>query len=792
MAILNNSNAISSGGYDINNSLRFRLSASAYLNRTPASAGNRKTFTWSAWVKRGALNGGGTDMCLFNAGTTSPTYDGFRIKSDTISFFQAGAASVNIESTQVFRDPSAWYHLVLTVDTTQATAANRVKIYVNGSQITAFGTANYPALNAEASINNNLVHNIAAQYANTSSSSFFDGYMTDINFIDGQALTPSSFGETDTTTGSWKPKAYSGTYGTNGFYLKFSDIATTSGSNAGLGKDFSGNANYFTTNNISVTAGTTYDAMIDSPTLTSATVANYAVLNPLTSTAGYMTYANANLYATIGGQDKVVYGTIAIPTSGKYYFEWTISTVGSATSFGVTTEVTQGTGTGFSGGVQRWYDWKPAGAVANDVLMTAIDMDNGKIWFGKNGTWNSSGNPATGANPAYSDMLTAGGSNPWLAATYLNAANGNANFGQRPFSYTPPTGFVRLNTYNLPDSTIKKGNTVMDANLWSGNSSAQTIVNQAQFKPDFVWVKSRTNTQWNNLTDSVRGVTKLLYSNATNAEATNSTALTSFNNNGFSVGDDSGGNGVNTSGQNYVGWQWQAGQGSTSSNTSGTITSTVSVNTTAGFSIATYTGTGASATVGHGLGVAPKFIIVKKRSAADPWVTYHVSLGVQYYTIINETSASYNNLANYWSATAPSSTVFGLNSYGGNNQSAATYVAYCWAEIAGFSKFGSYTGNGSADGPFVYLGFRPEFVMIKKSSSTGSWAILDTARNPYNVANTALYANLSNAENSSFEARDYLSNGFKLRTTDQNSNENGATFIYMAFAENPLKFSNAR
>ena len=166
MAILNNSNAIStSGDYAINNSLRFRLSATAYLNRTPASAGNRKTFTWSAWVKRGALNGGGTDMCLFNAGTTSPTYDGFRIKSDTISFFQAGAASVNIESTQVFRDPSAWYHLVLAVDTTQATAANRVKIYVNGSQITAFGTANYPSLNAHLQLHL-LLHLLTLQQVN--------------------------------------------------------------------------------------------------------------------------------------------------------------------------------------------------------------------------------------------------------------------------------------------------------------------------------------------------------------------------------------------------------------------------------------------------------------------------------------------------------------------------------------------------------------------------------------------------------------------------------------------------
>jgi len=795
MAILNNSNAISTaGGYDVNNSLRFRLSASAYLNRTPASAGNRKTFTWSAWVKRGALNGGGTDMCLFNAGTTSPTYDGFRIKSDTISFFQAGAASVNIESTQVFRDPSAWYHLVLAVDTTQATAANRVKIYVNGSQITAFGTANYPALNAEASINNNLVHNIAAQYANTSSSSFFDGYMTEINFIDGQALTPSSFGETDTTTGVWKPKAYTGTFGTNGFYLKFSDIATTSGSNAGLGKDFSGNANYWTTNNISVTAGTTYDAMIDSPTLTSATVANYAVLNPLNSvTQATLADGNLNASSTTAAW-KTGISTIQLPTSGKWYFETTIGSggVGNGVEIGLVsydqatyrTYKSTGTKNSNTGGVVTY----GASYTSSDIIGTAIDIDAGTIVFYKN---NSS------QGTAFSDIASAVPSSGWyLAIQANNSSNHAANFGQRPFSYTPPTGFVRLNTYNLPDSTIKKGNTVMDATLWTGNGTTQTITNAGAFKPDLVWVKSRSNTFNNNLFNSISGVNKFLVSDTTAAEASVTGTLTAFNSNGFSVGSDIG---LNFNGGTYVGWQWQAGQGTTSSNTSGSITSTVSVNTTAGFSIVTYTGNGSSgATFGHGLGVAPKMVIVKIRNTTDNWRVGHAFINNgsspwNYNLTLNQTNAQQLN-STVWNNTAPTSTLVTLGNDSSVNASSSTYVAYCWAAIAGYSAFGSYTGNGSTDGPFVFTNFRPKWIMIKRTdadSGTYAWLIYDAVRNTYNYVTNQLFANISNAEGTGTTPFMFLSNGFKITNTGSEYNASGGTFIYACFASNPFKNSNA-
>jgi hypothetical protein len=370
------------------------------------------------------------------------------------------------------------------------------------------------------------------------------------------------------------------------------------------------------------------------------------------------------------------------------------------------------------------------------------------------------------------------------------SCTGVINFGQRPFAYTPPTGFIALNTYNLPDSTIKKGNTVMDATLYTGTGASLSITNAGAFKPDFVWMKGRSNVRNNNLYDSVRGTTKELSSNSTGAESTNSTGLTAFNSNGWTIGSDGG---INTSSETYVGWQWQAGQGTNTSNTSGSITSTVSVNTTAGFSVVTYTGTGANATVGHGLGVAPRMIIFKSRSAAQNWAVYHASIGATQYLRLNGTLAATTD-STFMNNTSPTSSVFSVGSSSDVNANTGTFVAYCWAEIAGFSKFGSYTGNASTDGPFIYTGFRPKFVMIKCSSSTTNsvWVIKDTSRNLYNTANANLYADQSLAEDTTSTVNiDLLSNGFKLRGTYPGINA-AQTYIYMAFAENPFKNANAR
>ena len=340
---------------------------------------------------------------------------------------------------------------------------------------------------------------------------------------------------------------------------------------------------------------------------------------------------------------------------------------------------------------------------------------------------------------------------------------------------------------------IAKPNQHFDATLYTGTSAAQTITNAGAFQPDLVWGKNRTNVNGHRLTDSVRGTGKVLFSDTTSSDTTGDGQLSSFNSNGFGLTGGSGAfEGLNQSGNNYVAWQWKAG-GTAVTNTSGTISSQVSANPTAGFSVVTYTGTGANATVGHGLGVAPSMIIFKNRQSTTSWLVYHTSMGNTNAMFLNGTSAS-GASSTYFNNTSPTSTVFSLGSDTSGN-GANNIVAYCWAAVPGYSAFGSYTGNGSTDGPFVYLGFRPRFVMIKRSSSTGNWELLDTSRNPYNDTNLTLQANLSDAEGTGAGGNwgfDILSNGFKIRGVNSEINTSGQTYIYMAFAEAPFKYSSAR
>jgi len=787
-------------GYNLTNSLRFRASASAYLSRTPASAGNRRAWTWSGWVKRGTLT---STMYLFGASSTTGDVVRFLSTGD-IQFYFNNGSNGDIRTTQLFRDPSAWYHLVFVCDTANATAANRMKIYVNGSQITAFQSATYPAQNYDTTFNTAVIHNIAGF------SPYFDGYMTEINFIDGQALTPSSFGSTNATTGVWQPAKYTGSYGTNGFYLPFSDIGLTSGSNAGLGKDFSGNTNYWTTNNISVTAGVTYDAMSDVPTLTSATVANYPTLNPLGGQGG--TWSNGNLQYTGPTAWKNTLSTIMLPSTGKFYAEATLLGTGFANNdsyatFGVGTTLgtvpsSNNCSIGDGGDLNNFgtYTTGSGKLSTGDIVSLSIDRDANTFNYRVNNTTRFSGTIGTTAGV---DLFF----NYWsYSGSYGQMA---VNFGQRPFAYTPPSGFVRLNTYNLPDSTIVKGNTVMDAVLWTGaGQTGAASITGLNFKPDFVWAKMRSAAISHTLYNSIvgGGANKALSSNGTDTEASfNANAtygyLSSFDSNGFSYFGGSSPAYFSSNGNTYVGWAWQAGQGSTSSNTDGSVASTVSVNATAGFSVVTYTGTGVTnATVGHGLGVAAKMVIVKNRTTnatSNNWWVIHASLTAGNNLYLNTTTGQFSvsgatTNGGLGSLTATTFTLAsGASNSNNTNQSGTTYVAYCWAEIAGFSAFGSYTGNGSTDGTFVYTGFRPKFVMIKRRDTTSGWNIYDSSRNTYNVVDLRLLPNTSDAE-ATVTTFDFLSNGFKLRTSDADRNASGGTYIYMAFAENPFKNALAR
>jgi hypothetical protein len=368
------------------------------------------------------------------------------------------------------------------------------------------------------------------------------------------------------------------------------------------------------------------------------------------------------------------------------------------------------------------------------------------------------------------------------------------NFGQRPFAYTAPSGFKALCTQNLPTPTIgattaTQAGKYFNPVLYTGTGATNSITGVG-FQPDWVWIKARSAAYSHRLADSVRGAGKELFSNESVAEATNSANgyVSSFNSDGFSL---TSGVGVNGSGTTFVAWNWKA-NGAGSSNTSGSITSTASASTTSGFSVVTYTGTGANATVGHGLGVAPSFIIVKRRDDGSSWNCYHISLGASQYIQIDGTAGAATNTG-VWNNTAPTSTVFSIGTaFAGVNASGSTHVAYCFAEVAGYSKFGSYTGNGSADGPFVYTGFRPAFFLVKKSDSgSESWVVVDNVRNTSNVMNNLLLPNTSGAEVAATYI-DALSNGFKCRESFSSLNASGGTYIYMAFAQNPFKYSLAR
>lgn len=780
MGILANENAISSGGYQISNSLRFQSASTQYLNRTFASSPTTRTkITISVWVKRGVL--GANEMIIDGYDNSSALRTSlFFTTSDTLEFDFGGASAFNIVTTQVFRDPSAWYHIVLQVDTTQATAANRCILYVNGSQVTSYSTANYPAQNAT----HQFLFGNALNWIGTLTGStyLFDGYLAEMNVIDGQALTPSSFGSTDTTSGQWVAKKYIGTYGTNGFYLPFSNGTSTTT----LGADSSGNGNNWTLTNFTRSAGVNDCWMKDVPSGNGSSGGNYAVLNPLAK-VGSPTYSNANLTES-GTLDRLVKATIGI-SSGKWYWEC-IQTAGTNAMFGLAT--IDSTNSFCGGGTTSWGYYGGAGTkwynnsgtaygssfTTNDVIGVAFDADAGTLVFYKNNT--SQGTAFTGLTGSIYTPAAGNGSNTSVF-----------NFGQRSFAYTPPSGFKALCTANLPTATIKQGNKYMDATLYTGNGTSQSIVNAGGFSPDFVWLKSRSSgAQWHILEDTVRGAGTVLFSNSTAADQSYPTSITSFNSNGFSVGSDSTG-GWNVSGSTMVAWQWDAGS-STVTNTSGTISSQVRANPTAGVSVVTWTGAGSAATVGHGLGVAPKMFITKRRDTSENWNVYHASIGNTGGLSLNITNGTITNIG-YWNNTSPTANTLSIGTYQMTN--GATYVGYVFAEIAGFSKFGSYTGNGSADGPFCYTGFLPKFIMTKRTDSISNWVMVDTSRDPYNLAGQSLNANTSGAEStpaSSGNPVDILSNGFKSRTSATDVNASGGTYIYMAFASNPFQNSNSR
>ena len=791
MSLTGGSKFILTGGatnYQIARSLRFRASNSAYLSRTP-SASNRKTWTWSGWVKRDQTVSGGVGDNIF--GCHAATTDAGRLLFffGSSSGFTADAFYISGHSTdwrvttQLFRDFAGWYHIVVAWDTTQSTAANRVKLYVNGTQVTSFATSNDPTLNADYGINQASAHYLGTGYniAGSAISGPMDGYLSEVNFIDGQALTPSSFGQTDATTGAWNPIKYTGTYGTNGFYLPFSDNSAATSTT--IGKDFSGNGNNWTPSGISVTAGVTNDSLVDTPTNYGSDTGaggevrgNYCTFNPLKTTA---TLTDGNLHSVFGNVNTSGMSTFYM-TSGKWYWEGTVD-AGSTVSnlyFGIANDAhltsanigadanswsyrasSSGISKSVTGGIETTYG---ATYTAGDVIGVALDLTAGTLVFYKNGV--SQGTaftglvgpvcPATGSAPG-------GGTSGW-----------QGNFGQRPFAYTAPSGFKALCTQNLPDPAIVKPSPYMDVNTRTGTGAAFSVTGKL-FQPDIIWTKNRTTGSDHAITDSQFGTGKYWSSNQAAAYVSDAQAVTAFNSDGFSGGTAAIIN-TTTSSAQFVDWLFKE-------------------SVTAGIDLVKFSGNSTNRTIAHSLGVAPSMLIVK-RDGANGAVVWHNNLTSSAYYLALDTTAAQASDAGAFNSTAPTSSVF---SVGTNNNTNATgtnnMLAMLFTDIAGFSKFGSYTGNGSADGPFVWCGFRPRFIMVKRTDSTGNWYIKDTARDTYNPAINGLYGNLNNAEDQDPTGYfDLLSNGFKARGAYGTMNASGGTYIFAAFAESPFKTARAR
>ncbi len=557
------------GGYEIERSLRFNSSDSAHLSRTPSSAGNRRTWTWSGWVKRSNL---GVRQSIFSAGS-----DGTDLHfqtTDKLHFYYYSGGYVGWCITDaVYRDVSAWYHIVLAVDTTQSTSSDRCKIYVNNVRQEVTFSSTF-ALNSDLDVNNNVAHYIG-RYSN-SNNYFGDYYLADTHQIDGQALAPTDFGKTD-NNGVWQPIAYAGTYGTNGFHLDFADNS----SSAALGTDTSGNSNTWTVNNLSVAAGAGNDSLRDSPSQIAdqtdsgaggEVVGNYATWNPVNSNthSAYYTLSNGNLKCVaVGGQNQssgnrgFCVSTIGM-SSGKYYFELTVDlndnndhAVGiakaAATGYYSTAGnwTYQATGQKFanSGGGNSY----GASYTVGDIIGVAFDADTGALVCYKNGS--SQGTLAT---------VTVGETYFFVWAIDAGTAQDyevSANFGQRAFAYTAPTGFKSLNTANLPEPTIADGSKYFDTKLYPGTgaSNAITMTNSA-LSPDFVWIKNRNGSYNHLLFDAVRGATNYLESNSNNQEQSSSQSLTSFDSNGFTLGTNVHVN--RGTGYEYAAWAWDAGANS--------------------------------------------------------------------------------------------------------------------------------------------------------------------------------------------------------------------------------------
>ena len=768
------------GSADIQRSLRFNIDDSAYLGRTSASASS--TFTLSLWLKRGmVLAGDSRWQYIFAAGNNGLYFE------RRGGGFQINGTGGEITVATNFRDPSSWYHIVLSMNSGTATT------YVN----------------------NSVVHNAVAGFSLTTGSDEtrlgrrgngnypFDGYMAEVHLVDGQAYDPSYFGFTDPQTDIWMPKRYEGAYGTNGFYLDFSDNSST----ATLGIDKSPNGNDFTLNNFSVSAGEGNDSLEDTPTN------NFCTLNSLVvNGTETVNCTNGNLDFTADDNYQEVLGTMSVKT-GKWY--WEVKPTSNPTNaapqnFGIT----RGTGKGENSyvgydnnGNGYGYSYDQAGNVVgggsgdgvvngatlatgqtsftqNDIIGVAVDIPNGYLIFYKNG--------------AHLYTISGINSHDWFPAFSAYASGTfSVNFGQRPFSYTPPLGHKELCAKNLSplltSPSVIRPQKHFDTVLYTGDEASSRKISGLEFQPDFVWIKPRSTLSNHVVLDSVRGVHNRILPNNAGSNVNNTSTITAFNVDGFQIGNSSL---LNTNSVTHVAWCWKAGGNSNTFNVDGVGYATAaaagldggtanptgaSVNTEAGFSIVQFEAqSSGDITLSHGLGKKPEFWMWKSVDNNIDWYNYHHSLG--YNAWLNNSSSAAATTGNdaAWKA-EPTSTVF---THGSGLVNQNTIIMYMWTSIPGYSKIGSYVGNGASDGTYVDLGFRPAWLMVKKTSGANSWVLYDVKRSPENVVDNYLIIEGAQAESTNAAVNvDLMSNGFKFQSGYDIVN--AGSYIYMAFAEQP-------
>lgn len=754
--------------YQIRNSVRFNSADSARMTFTPGGAGNRKLFGWAGWVKRASI--GATETVVeASVDTNNRSYLRFE-SDDSIGLFSgnAGVTAFQKITNAKFRDLSSHYHIIFIWDMDNATAEDRVKLWVNGNRITSFGTNTNPALGySTGHFNNTVQHKLG--HSAFAGGQHFNGYLSDVQFVTGLALDATNFGFFCPATRQWRPKRYLGSYGTNGHWLRFNDGSAASA--AALGADRSGNNNDWTPNGLSVTAGAGGDWVEDT------TSNSYSVLNRLdpfstintTFTDGLLHQASALTSGDVSQSSMLM-------QSGKWYWENTFITSAALSLVGAQNAYNP----------SDYYEWNKNGTTTNlggatlatwadgDVLGVALDVDAGTISFFKNGTQTGS-TMSVGTGKAFvsrqgndvHEMVVNFGQQPQSGGAYYASAKGW-------FRYAPPAGFKALCTKNLPAPLIKDPFPWFKIEGYTGTGATQDIIMSGGMSPDLVWIKERLDGAANHkIFDQVRGALIALSSNLTSAESSDAGSLTAFNTNGFELGNNAN---VNQNTSAYVSWNWKRG-------------------VIPGFDIVTYVGNGANRTIAHALGAVPKMVLVKNRDAAHHWLVYHQNANAtpQSGNLQLSSTIAFFADATAWNSTQPDSSVFSVGTNTGANAAGQDIIAYLFAEVAGFSKFSAYTGNGSNDGPFIHLGFRPAFVMVKRIDTVGSWMISDYARNTSNPTSATIKADSTDAEGTNVMSLDIVSNGFKIRNdVGTNVNASGGTYIYAAFAEFPFKYANAR